>query len=86
MSNFITTNIRLDEVDYIRLKNEALQKRKSLSALIRDKLGNRSTPRNTSEVNELLNKLDIHAKRISKKFKEKDGSYIIREMRDNPKW
>ena len=41
MSNFITTNIRLPEEDYIRLKEEALRKRKSLSAIIREKVGSR---------------------------------------------
>lgn len=38
MSNFVVTNIRLPEEDYLRLKEEALKKRKSLSAVIRDKI------------------------------------------------
>lgn len=38
MSNFIVTNIRLPEEDYFRLKEEAAKKRKSLSAIIRDKV------------------------------------------------
>ncbi len=37
--NYVVTNIRLLEEDYLRLKEEALKKRKSLSAIIRDKVG-----------------------------------------------
>lgn len=38
MSNFVVTNIRLPEEDYLRLKEEAAKKRKSLSAVIREKI------------------------------------------------
>lgn len=41
MSNFITTNIRLPEEDYLRLKAEAAKSRKSLAAVIRGKIGER---------------------------------------------
>ena len=37
--NYVTTNIRLPEEDYLRLKEEAAKKRKSLAAVIRDKVG-----------------------------------------------
>lgn len=39
MSNFVTTNIRIPEEDYLRLKEEAVRKRKSFSAIIREKVG-----------------------------------------------
>lgn len=38
MNNYVTTNIRLAEEDYLRLKEEAAKKRKSLSAIIREKV------------------------------------------------
>ena len=38
MNNYVVTNIRLPEEDYLRLKEEAAKKRKSLSAIIRDKV------------------------------------------------
>lgn len=41
MSNYVTTNIRLVEEDYLRLKEEAFKKRKSLSAIIREKVGSK---------------------------------------------
>lgn len=37
--NYVTTNIRLSEEDYLRLKQEAAQKRTSLSAVIRERVG-----------------------------------------------
>lgn len=39
MSNYVTTNIRLLEEDYLKLKEEAAKKRTSLSAVIREKVG-----------------------------------------------
>lgn len=39
MNNYVTTNIRLAEEDYLRLKEEAFKKRTSLSAIIREKIG-----------------------------------------------
>lgn len=45
MSNYITTNIRLAEEDYLRLKEEAARRRISLSAVIRDKVGEKKLSR-----------------------------------------
>jgi len=39
--NFVTTNIRLPEEDYLRLKEEAAKKRISLAAVIREKVGSK---------------------------------------------
>ena len=86
MNSFITTNIRLPEEDYMRLKSEALQKRKSLSAVIREKLSSEVSPRSTDEFEKILHKLELHRKRIGNKLKGVDGVKIIREMRDNAKW
>lgn len=44
MSGFVVTNIRLPEEDYLRLKAEAAMKRKSLSAVIREKVGKKLSP------------------------------------------
>lgn len=41
MSNYVVTNIRLPEEDYLRLKEAAARKRKSLSAIIREKVGSK---------------------------------------------
>lgn len=39
MTNYVVTNIRLPEEDYLRLKAEAAVTRKSLSAVIRERVG-----------------------------------------------
>lgn len=44
--NYVTTNIRLPEDDYLRLKEEAAKKRKSFSAIVREKVGKKRTDRN----------------------------------------
>lgn len=36
--NYVTTNIRIPEADYLKLKEEAARKRKSLAAVIREKI------------------------------------------------
>lgn len=38
MNNYVVTNIRLPEEDYLRLKGEAAKKRTSLAAVIREKV------------------------------------------------
>ncbi|MFH0937493.1 MAG: hypothetical protein V1808_04335 [Candidatus Daviesbacteria bacterium] len=50
--NYVTTNIRLPEEDYLRLKAEAAKRRESLAAVIRRKI---ATPKpNTRVVKNLL--------------------------------
>ncbi|MBI3289990.1 hypothetical protein HYZ78_01180 [Candidatus Microgenomates bacterium] len=39
--NYVTTNIRLPEEDYLRLKEEAAKARKSFSAIVREKVGSK---------------------------------------------
>ncbi len=45
MNNYVVTNIRLPEEDYLRLKEEAARKRASLSAVIREKVGKKKISR-----------------------------------------
>jgi len=44
MNNYVVTNIRLLEEDYLRLKEEAAKKRTSLAAIIRDKVSDKKKP------------------------------------------
>ena len=49
--NYVTTNIRLPEEDYLRLKEEAAKKRTSPSAVIREKVcKKKKTPENYAKV------------------------------------
>lgn len=83
--NYVTTNIRLPEESYLKLKEEAAKRRKSLSAVIREKLGAKNA-RSESEVEQFMNELDVMAKSLGKKLKNFDSVKAIREMRENSKW
>ncbi|OGE26227.1 hypothetical protein A3C26_02765 [Candidatus Daviesbacteria bacterium RIFCSPHIGHO2_02_FULL_39_12] len=79
--NFITTNIRLPEDEYLKLKAEAANKRKSLAAVIRDKI---TTDKDLSqtEIENIMADLDRIAKRNSKKLKGWNSLQALREIRD----
>lgn len=81
---YVTTNIRLEEEDYLRLKAEAAKRRKSLSAVIREKI----VPKKKKEITpeELMARIRKHAAENAKYLKGADGVKLIREMRDNAKW
>ncbi len=80
--NYITTNIRLPEEDYMKLKTEAAKKRKSLAAVIREKLGAEGKTRTKEEVKNLLDTRDKVAKVLGEKLKDFDVVSALREMRE----
>ncbi|MBI2196837.1 ribbon-helix-helix protein, CopG family [Candidatus Daviesbacteria bacterium] len=67
MNNYVVTNIRLPEEDYLRLKEEAAKKRKSLSAVIREKVGQKR-PDNYEKI--LLAPTDWFTERDYKDYKK----------------
>jgi len=81
MSNFITTNIRLSEEDYLRLKDEAARKRTSLSAVIRDKIGSKPETRSKEEVASIMDNIDNIARKNAKYTKGLDSVKALREIR-----
>jgi len=85
MSNFVTTNIRISEEDYLALKDEAARKRVSLSAVIREKIGEPSPAkpkvRSREEVARIMAQTRSFAKRNAKKLKGFDVVKALREMR-----
>lgn len=57
--NYVTTNIRLPEEDYLRLKAEAAKKRESLAAVIRKKIaGPKPSPRVAKNLLNLIEKAE----------------------------
>ncbi len=70
MSNYITTNIRLPQEDYSRLKEEAFRKRKSLSAIIREKVGEKKLSRETYTKKLLSLKTDWFTDKDYQEYKE----------------
>lgn len=82
--NYITTNIRIPEEEYLGLKAEAAQKRKSLASIIREKIRSKKTKKRSPE--QLMRDIRKLAADNAKYLKNVDGVKIIREMRDNAKW
>lgn len=82
--NYVTTNIRIDEEDYLRLKAEAAQKRKSLSAIVREKLKTKETKKLSAK--QLLARIEKHARENAKYTKGFDSVKAIREIRYEGKW
>ncbi|MBI4098111.1 MAG: hypothetical protein HY426_03650 [Candidatus Levybacteria bacterium] len=79
--NYITTNIRISEEDYLKLKAEAAKNRKSLSAIIREKIGNAEKINSEAEAKSLLEELDEVAKENAKYTKSFDSVKALREIR-----
>lgn len=80
--NYVTTNIRLSEDDYLRLKAEAAKKRKSLAAIIRERLGTKEKVRTKDAVRKILEARDKEAKILGKKLKDFDIVSALRQMRE----
>lgn len=80
--NYITTNIRLPEEDYLKLKIEAAKKRKSLAAVIREKVGVEDKTFSKSKVEKFMRELDQIAESNTKKLKGWDSLKALREIRD----
>lgn len=83
---YITTNIRFEEEQYQELKMEAARTRKSLSALVRERVGTKNKKRSIKEVAKLMAELREVAKDGNKFIGDKTAMEVVREMRDNAKW
>lgn len=81
--NYVTTNIRISEEDYLRLKDEAAKKRKSLSSIIRDRISEKKKPQISPE--KLMARIRKHARENAKYTKGFDSVKALREIRDQGK-
>lgn len=79
--NYITTNIRIPEDDYLQLKQEAAKKRKSLAEVIREKLTTHTKKRSKVEIDQMMREIDETAKTLGKKLKGFNSVKALREMR-----
>ena len=82
--NYITTNIRIPEEDYLRLKMEAARKRTSLSGVIREKITPKKKREKSSEY--LMRKIRLIAKQNANHLKGWDSLKALREIRNEPSW
>ena len=77
--NYVTTNIRISEEDYLRLKLEAASKRTSLSGVIREKISiNRKGGKSTKKLLLQIRKLASHNAKV---LKDWDSLKALREIR-----
>lgn len=76
--NWITTNIRLPEEDYMELKLTAARRRTSVNALVREKLGIKKRITNRDE---FWKKLDSFARRMAQQNPGVSLSQKLIEMR-----
>lgn len=83
--NYVTTNIRIPEEDYLRLKDEAARKRKSFSAVVRSRLTNQNE-NSKVKVDKLWERRSQVATRLGRKLKDFDIVKALREMRYEGKW
>lgn len=83
MNDYVTTNIRLSEEDYLRLKEEAFKKRRSLSSIIREKITKKKSQEKSAQ--EIIAKIRKHAQNI-KYLEGVDIVKALREMRYGGKW
>jgi len=73
--NYITTNIRIPERDYERLKREALVQKKSLAQVIRQKIG---TEDSIEEREAAVKQIEITRQKLGKYF---DGFDVVKFLR-----
>lgn len=79
---YVTTNIRLEEEDYLRLKTEAAKKRKSLSAVIRERIAPKKKAPSKTDVAKFMARIRKHAAENAKYLKGWDSLKALREIRD----
>lgn len=82
--NYVTTNIRIPEEDYFRLKMEAARKRKSLARVIREKIQKKKVKKLSPEI--LMARIRRHAAENAKYLKGFDSLKALREIRNEPSW
>lgn len=79
--DWIATNIRFPEDLYMELKLEAAKKRKSVAALIREKLAKKKAAAVKKSLTSILQELDNVAKENAKFMKGRSLSKMLIKMR-----
>lgn len=76
--NYITTNIRIPEKDYERLKREALAQKKSFAQIIRQKIG---VEESIEEREAAVKQIEITRQKLGKYFEGFDIVEFLRKDR-----
>lgn len=78
--NYVTTNIRISEEDYLSLKAEAAKKRKSFARIVREKIASKKDKKISPEA--LMKRIRKHAAENAKYLpKDFDSVKALREIR-----
>lgn len=80
--NYINTNISLSEEDYQELKAEAVRRKKSLKAIIKEKLVLKRRTYSKAEVEKIMGETEKLAEKNAKILKGWDSLQALREIRD----
>ena len=84
--NYVTTNIRIPEKDYLRLKEEAAKARKSFAAVVREKIGTGEKTRSKAEAAKFMAEVTKLGEESAKYTKGFDSVKALREIRYHGKW
>lgn len=79
--NYVTTNIRIPEEDYLRLKEEVAKRRKSFSAVVREKIEVKKKACSEAEVKQFMKEVDKIAKENARYTKGFNSVAALREIR-----
>lgn len=82
---YVTTNIRFEEEDYLRLKTEAAKRRMSLSAIVREKIKNKTQKTSKAKGSKLMEEIRKIAKENAKVTVGFDSVKALREIRYSDK-
>lgn len=79
--NWVTTNIRLTEDQYMELKMQAARERKSVAAVIREKIAKNKSAKKKKDTKAFFKELDRLAKRTAEENKGINLTKAVIEMR-----
>lgn len=79
--NWVTTNIRFPEDLYMELKMEAARTRKSVAAIIRERVAKKEKPSEKKHIDKMMSDLETFAKQMKRYTKGKSLSKALIEMR-----
>ena len=82
--NYVVTNIRLHEDDYLKLKQEAAKKRASLASIIRERITDKKSLKKSPD--QIIKTIRRHAIENAKYLHDIDIVKTVREMRNKAKW
>lgn len=82
--NYVVTNVRLPEDDYLKLKQEAAKRRTSLASIIREKVADKKSLKKSPD--EIIKTIRRHAVENAEYLHDIDIVKTVREMRNKAKW